>query len=61
MLMISLRVDAPAGAPAQGWKEAVAMALERFGPVHVMSVEEHLPQQLNMFEGQNPAYTPWRR
>lgn len=47
MLIITIEVDAPAG-QAIGVKEALAMYLERFGRARVTSVEERLPEQMQL-------------
>lgn len=47
MLIITIAVDAPAG-QAIGIKEEFAMYLERFGDSKVISVEEHLPEQMQI-------------
>lgn len=47
MLIITVEVNAPAG-QAIGIKEHLAMYLERFGDTKVVSVEEKLPEQLEL-------------
>lgn len=47
MLIITLHVDAPPG-QAIGVKEAIAMDLEKYGDVRVVSVEVRDPEQLRM-------------
>lgn len=47
MLIITMEVDAPAG-QAIGIKEALAMDLERYGDVRVISVDEIIPEQMEM-------------
>lgn len=47
MLIITMEVDAPAG-QAIGIKEALAMDLERYGDVRVISVDETIPEQMEM-------------
>lgn len=49
MLIITIKVDAPAG-QAIGIKEDLAMYLERFGDSRVVSVEEVTPQQLSLMD-----------
>ena len=49
MLIITIKVDAPAG-QAIGIKEDLAMYLERFGDSRVVSVEEDTPQQLSLMD-----------
>ena len=50
MLIITVRVDRPAG-QAIGIKEQIAMDLERYGDTHVLKVEEITPEQLTLEEG----------
>lgn len=47
MLILTVHVDAPAG-HAIGVKEAIAMDLEKYGDVRVVSIEEKLPQQMKL-------------
>lgn len=47
MLIITVEVNAPAG-QAIGIKEHLAMYLERFDDTKVVSVEEKLPEQLEL-------------
>lgn len=47
MIRIVLEVDAPPG-QAIGIKEALAMSAERYGDTRVVSVEEKLPEQMQM-------------
>lgn len=47
MLIITIRVDAPAG-QAIGIKEAIAQDLEKYGDVRVVSVREQGGEQLRM-------------
>lgn len=47
MQIITLHVDAPAGA-AIGVKEAIAVDLEKYGDVRVVDVREIQPEQLRM-------------
>ena len=47
MLTITIRVNAPSG-QAIGIKEAIAMDLEKYGDVTVMSIVETKPQQMKM-------------
>ena len=47
MLKITILVDKPAG-QAIGIKEAVAMDLEKYGDVQVISVEEIEPEQMKL-------------
>lgn len=47
MLTITIEVDAPSGM-AQGIKEQLAVLLERWGDVRVVSVEERGPEQMRM-------------
>ena len=47
MLTIVLQVDRPAG-QAIGVKEAVAMDMEKYGDVRVVSVTENHPEQLRI-------------
>lgn len=47
MLKITCHVDAPAG-QAIGIKEALAMDLEKYGDVRVVSVEEIQPEQMRL-------------
>lgn len=49
MLIITIKVDAPAGQTI-GIKEDLAMYLERFGDSRVVSVEEVTPQQLSLMD-----------
>ena len=49
MLFITIRVDAPPG-QAIGIKEALAMDLERYGDVRVVSVEEITPWKQEVIE-----------
>ena len=49
MLIITIKVDAPAG-QAIGIKEDLAMYLERFGDSRVVSVEEVTPQQMSLMD-----------
>ena len=49
MLTIVLQVDRPAG-QAIGVKEAVAMDMEKYGDVRVVSVTETRPEQLRIWE-----------
>ena len=49
MLIITIKVDAPAG-QAIGIKEDLAMYLECFGDSRVVSVEEVTPQQLSLMD-----------
>ena len=49
MLIITIKVDAPAG-QAIGIKEDLAMYLERFGDSRVVRVEEVTPQQLSLMD-----------
>ena len=49
MLIITIKVDAPAG-QAIGIKEDLAMYLERFGDSRVVSVEEVTPQLLSLMD-----------
>jgi len=51
MLIITIRVDAPAGM-AQGIKESLAMHLEQYGDVKVVEVKEVLPKQEGLFGNQ---------
>ncbi len=53
MLIITVHVDAPAG-QAIGIKEQIAMDLERYGDTKVVSVEEILPEQMEI-RGNNSA------
>ena len=48
MLRIVIEVDAPVG-QAIGVKEALAMELERYGDTRVVSVEEVVPEQEDLF------------
>lgn len=50
MLIITMHADTPAGA-AIGVKEAVAMDLEKYGDVRVVSVVEKPPEQMRILEG----------
>lgn len=47
MLIITVQVDAPPG-HAIGIKEDLAQHLEKFGDARVVSVTEHLPEQLQL-------------
>lgn len=47
MLTIVLQVDRPAG-QAIGVKEAVAMDMEKYGDVRVVSVTETHPEQMRL-------------
>lgn len=47
MLTITVKVDAPSG-KAIGIKEELAMYLERYGDVHVVSISENLPEQIRL-------------
>ena len=47
MLEITVRVNAPPGSE-QAVKEVLAMYLERFGDTCVVSIKEHLPEQLKL-------------
>lgn len=47
MLTITIQVNAPPG-QAIGIKEDLAMHLERFGDVKVVSITESLPEQLQL-------------
>ena len=49
MLIITVRVNAPAG-QAIGIKEDLAMYLEQFGDSRVVSVEEVPERQVSIFE-----------
>lgn len=49
MLIITIRVDAPAGM-AQGVKESLAMFLERYGDSKVIGIKEVLPKQEGLFD-----------
>lgn len=50
MLTIVLQVDCPAG-QAIGVKEAVAMDMEKYGDVRVVSVTETRPEQMRIGGG----------
>ena len=47
MLILTIAVDAPAGA-AIGVKEAIAQDLEKYGDVRVVAVEEKGPEQMEL-------------
>lgn len=47
MLTITIKVNAPAG-QAIGIKEHLAMVLEKFGDVRVVSIQEDTPEQVKM-------------
>lgn len=50
MLIVILCVDAP-GSQTIGVKEAITYDLEeKYGDVRVVSVEEKLPEQMNLWE-----------
>lgn len=48
MLILTIAVDAPAGA-AIGVKEAIAQDLEKYGDVRVIAVVEKTPEQQSLF------------
>lgn len=52
MLIITIHVNARAG-QAIGVKEDLALYLERFGDVRVVSVVEEGPEQMRMDQGEN--------
>lgn len=47
ILIVTIEVNAPVG-QAIGVKEAIAMDLEKYGDTRVISVEEILPEQLEV-------------
>jgi len=47
MLIITVQVDAPPG-QAIGVKEQIAMDLERYGDIRVVSIEEKQPEYRQM-------------
>lgn len=49
MLILTIAVDAPAG-QAIGVKETIAMDLEKYGDVRVVSVVEKRPEQETLFD-----------
>ena len=55
MLIITVQVNAPAG-QAVGIKEDLAMYLERFGDMRVVSVTEEQPQyrQMGLYDARQP-------
>lgn len=57
MLIFKIHVDAPGGA-AQAIKEHLAMVLERFGDVRVISVEERAPEQMRIPGMSHGTYIP---
>lgn len=50
MLTVILLVDAPSG-HAIGVKEAIAMDLEKYGDVRVVSVVDKPPEQMRLEDG----------
>lgn len=52
-LLITLEVDAPDGADAQGIKEKIAMDFERYGDVRVVEVRRVAGYQQMTMEGGN--------
>lgn len=55
VLIITVQVNAPAG-QAVGIKEDLAMYLERFGDIRVVSVTEEQPQyrQMGLYDARQP-------
>ena len=47
MMTVTVRVDAPPGT-AQGVKEALAMFLEKYGDVRMVTVQEDAPEQIKI-------------
>ncbi len=53
-LVLTLVVDHATPGKAIGIKEAIAMDLEKYGDVRVLSVEEHGPEQMRMASDWTP-------
>lgn len=60
MYTIILQVNAPSGSE-QGIKESLAMYIERFGDVRVVSIKEDVPEQMGFGTQARPEQAKGRR